>query len=605
MELFLTINRKKFQNLAVDANLAINRLIAIIAAIGFTALSLTGCQIEDKIETVATPTATPEAGPVTGSTSVTLTCATPGADIKYTIDGSTPAKDNNKTQSYSGPITGITPGTMIKAMAVKRGMYDSSILVAGYPGSMPADAIPLNENIWIDGNLPASNSVQWFKFTATTNTQQFIHASLGTMNDFYGIYVQVYNSSGYKVGDKQQLYGSYSISVYRPVTSGQDYYIKVWPYNTSKTGTYKIAFNKSSSSDSIIEMMPADAIPLTENIWADGNLPASNPEQWFKFTATASIQYIHAAFGTIGSSRGLYVQVYDSNSVKVGNMSNLWGSTINISRAVTVNKVYYIKVIAGGFPYTGTYQIAFNTSSKAPSLTVTLPSNPITLTENILADGNLTASNPEQWFKFTAARSTNTQYIHVSFGTLDSSDGVNVQVYDSNGEKNGSEENLYGADIYRYMTRGVTANLEYYIRVRSNISTGTYKILLSKSWTSPVTPPSNATLLTENTWADGNLPTSNSEQWFKFTATTSTNDQYIHVSFGTLNSSDGVYVQMYDSYGVAVEDRQRLYGDYYRNASRGVTIGHDYYIKVWSFSSNYIGTYQIAFNTSSTTPPPP
>jgi hypothetical protein len=465
--------------------------LAVIAAIGFAALSLTGCPNEDKFETVATPTATPGAGPVTGSQTVTLTCATPGAKIIYTLDGSDPAKNNTANNNYSGPIPNITPPKTIKAIAVKKGMLDSAIMEAVYtlpPEQMPTtDVTQLTVNTWADGNLPASNSEQWFKFTATTTGSQYIHVVFGTLSSSQGLYVQVYNSSGVKVEDKQQLYGYTSRSASRNLTPGQEYYIKVWPYSSSFTGTYKIAFNTSSSSDSIIEMVPAEGVTeLTENIWADGNFTTSNPEQWFKFKATVSIQYIHAAFGTLSSSNGLYVQVYDSKNVKVGDETNLWSSSTSTSRAVIVNQeYYYIKVRPYNSSYTGTYQVAFNKSSMAPSLTITLPSDATVLTENTWADGNLTTSSSEQWFKFTAATSTNYQYIHISFDTLNSNDGVNVQVYEPSGDKNENEVRLYGTGIYRYMYRGVTASLEYYIRVRPDTSAGTYKIAINASSIAP------------------------------------------------------------------------------------------------------------------------
>jgi hypothetical protein len=431
-------------------------------------------------------------------------------------------------------------------------------------------------------------------FTATSDTQ-YIHASFGTLDSTTGIYVQVYDSSGAVVGTESHLFGNYNRNTSRSVTSGQEYYIKVRRYSTttSGNGTYQIAFNKSSTA----APLPSNATPLTENIWAGGNLTSSSPEQWFKFTATADTQYIHACFGTLSSLMGMYVQVYDSSGTAVGTETNLYGDySKNTSRSVTSGEEYYIKVRRYISNYNGTYQIAFNTSSAAP----VLPSSAITLTENIWASGNLTSSTREQWFKFTAT--DDTQYIHVSFGTLSPITGLKVHVCDSNSVAVESEKVLNY--ITKYISISVTPEQEYYIKVLPYTSSfiGTYNIAFNKSFTAPsatVTPPLSATTLTENAWANGTLASSSSVQWFEFTATADT--QYIHAAFGTINTTTGMNVQVYDSIGASVATDSLLNGtDVSSFISLNVTQGQTYYIRVWP--NVYTGTYQIAFNESGTAP---
>jgi hypothetical protein len=578
--------------------------LAVIAAIGFATLSLTGCPNEDKIETVATPTADPGAGPYSHIQSVILTTATPGAEIYYTLNGTDPSKNNKDIKKYKkDDIITITPPQTIKAIAVKKGMYDSAILEAEYaipPENIPTDdAILLTENIWADGELLASNSVQWFKFTATA-TMHYIHASFGTMKSWDGMYVQLYNSGGNKVANESNLCSSTKFTP-RIVTPGQEYYIKVWCYS-SNTGTYKILFNKSSTAPSVPVPLPNNAIQLAEGKWKDGNLTSTDTEQWFKFNVTTTgSQYIHVAFGTLSSSQGLYVQVYDSSGVAVESEARLYGSSFNISLSVEEGE-YYINVRRYN-SYNGTYQIAFNKSSTAPSLKVDLPTDGVTeLTENIWTDGELVASSSEQWFKFTANAST--QYIHAGFdGTLSPVYGVNVQVYDTSGVPVGSEARLYYVTSSNSISRTETSGQEFYIRVRPyNSYTGTYQIAFNKSSTAPVvmiTLPSSATQLTENIWADGNFTASSGEQWFKFTAT-ATSTQSIHVSFGTLNPNNGVNVHMFNSSGAAVDKEANLNGSGNNSTNaRSVTNGQEYYIRVRPASS--IGTYYILFNKSNVT----
>jgi hypothetical protein len=106
-------------------------IIALAAAIGFTMM---GCDdgLGSGRDTVATPTATPATGTaVSSGATITLATTTQGAEIWYTTDNSTPAKNGSGSTKYTTPIA-ITTATTIKAIAVKDGMTDSGILTAAY-----------------------------------------------------------------------------------------------------------------------------------------------------------------------------------------------------------------------------------------------------------------------------------------------------------------------------------------------------------------------------------------------------------------------------------------------------------------------------------------
>ena len=83
----------------------------------------------DALETtVATPTADPVAGAVVLGSTVALACATEGAVIRYTLDGSTPGASST---IYDGPIA-INEALTIKAAGFKAGMNPSLVLSAAY-----------------------------------------------------------------------------------------------------------------------------------------------------------------------------------------------------------------------------------------------------------------------------------------------------------------------------------------------------------------------------------------------------------------------------------------------------------------------------------------
>ncbi len=80
------------------------------------------------VSQVATPTFLPVAGSYIADQNVALSCATPGATIHYTTDGSTPT---DTSPTYSGAIP-VTSTTTIKAIAMKTGLTDSAVATAVY-----------------------------------------------------------------------------------------------------------------------------------------------------------------------------------------------------------------------------------------------------------------------------------------------------------------------------------------------------------------------------------------------------------------------------------------------------------------------------------------
>lgn len=79
--------------------------------------------------TVATPTASPAAGSYAGTQLVELSTATPGASIRYTVDGSTPTASVGTL--YNGSVS-VAASLSVKAIAYKTGFNNSAVLTAAY-----------------------------------------------------------------------------------------------------------------------------------------------------------------------------------------------------------------------------------------------------------------------------------------------------------------------------------------------------------------------------------------------------------------------------------------------------------------------------------------
>ena len=105
--------------------------------------------------TVATPTITPSGGTYTDSVALTLSTATSGADIYYTVDGSDPT---TSSAHYTTSFT-LTDNATVKAKAFHTGYNDSAVASANFtiktnPGphlSASADSPPVSVDLGIEG----------------------------------------------------------------------------------------------------------------------------------------------------------------------------------------------------------------------------------------------------------------------------------------------------------------------------------------------------------------------------------------------------------------------------------------------------------------------
>jgi hypothetical protein len=220
---------------------------------------------------------------------------------------------------------------------------------------------------------------------------------------------------------------------------------------------------------------------LTANTWTDGNISSSSGEQWFKFNLTANPQFIHINYDTLTN---VYVEMFDEDENRIGNGLNIYGNSGSIGgirwsfgllSSVDVGDMVYVKITA--FSGTGTYQIAFNSTSYHPNAIIT------TLTPNTWTNGSFASSSDEQWFKFSPT-SSGTHYIHVKFGSLTD---LNIRLYSAN-DMLGSWINLFSGGR-SYENNYLSSGSVYYIRVMPNSSSGpgsgTYQIAFNTSSTAP------------------------------------------------------------------------------------------------------------------------
>lgn len=83
------------------------------------------------VPVISDPVITLSGGIYPSATSTTITCATAGADVYYTLDGSNPVVGNSVTKKYTGPIF-IGKSLTIKAIGYRSGWTTSGVVSSSY-----------------------------------------------------------------------------------------------------------------------------------------------------------------------------------------------------------------------------------------------------------------------------------------------------------------------------------------------------------------------------------------------------------------------------------------------------------------------------------------
>lgn len=169
--------------------------------------------------TAAAPTFDPDGGTYIGAQDITISSATEGATIYYTIDGSTPSTSSTK---YTEPIT-ISANKTLKAIATKSGMNNSAVISADYTILNVADAKTVAEGITYTEGVGTTGSTEpimvkgiisqvvdliggtsityWISDDGTTTNQMEVFKGKGLKGaDFSAV-------TDLKVGDKVVVYG--------------------------------------------------------------------------------------------------------------------------------------------------------------------------------------------------------------------------------------------------------------------------------------------------------------------------------------------------------------------------------------------------------------
>lgn len=163
-------------------------------------------------ETVAAPTASPEAGTYSTPIDVTLTSATEDAKIYYTLDGIQPT---TASTLYGNTPIHIAKDTTLRAIAVKEGSADSSELRAEYKFETAAAPPSLVEGVYQIENAAQLVGLQDIVIEKQDDTQTRESIKVKLLND-----IQMQNV--YSRKDASSFYGEFDGNGYT-ITVGDTY----------------------------------------------------------------------------------------------------------------------------------------------------------------------------------------------------------------------------------------------------------------------------------------------------------------------------------------------------------------------------------------------
>jgi len=472
-------------------------------------------------------------------------------------------------------------------------------------------------------SLPANcggtaNNDVWYSFVATYP----VHHITVDGDTYFDAVFEVYDACGGTSLDCIDVGGNNTAeeTTLTGLTVGNTYYVRVYDYGNDNpsTPTFDICIMEPPPNDDCsgaISLTPNNTCSYTtgsvENATQSqvGCTGTANNDVWYSFTATHVSHFI-----TIdgSSSFDAVFEVFDGcggSSLICEDLTSNGEIERNSISGLTIGNTYYIRVYDFGndIPSTQTFNICITNPAIndecADAITLT-PNDNCSYTSGTVEDatqslpancGSATANN-DVWYTFTATNVSHfitvdgSQYFDAVVEILDACNGNTIKCIDANGND----------EIERDSVCGLTIGNDYYIRVydyeNNTPSTTTFDICI----TNPVENDEcvNAITLTPNdncSYTSGTVEdatqsltactgTANNDVWYTFTATRVTH--FINVEG---SSYFDPVIQVFNGNcggnSLACVDNNGN-GDIEIATVQGLTIGNNYYIRIYDLENN-------------------
>ncbi len=312
---------------------------------------------------VATPTITPNSGSFLTSQEVSISCATTGATIYYTTDGSAPSTTSTQ---YTTPFT-IDETTTVKAYAVLTNYDDSQVASATFTKATAltvAEAIAAtpatgtSDYVYISGIVSAfyntsimgdgSNYRYYISDDGTTTNQLLVYKGNGLNN------VAFANVNDLLVNDQVIIYGK--LTTYnstKEVAAGNYIYSLERPTVTVEAPTFSPAAGTYDEAQSVTLSCATDGATIYYT--TDGTNPTNESTQYASAINIAStttikaIAYVGEDYSTVTTATYTIVSINNiSDITEVGTAYSVKGTVVAInSRGFVMGDgtgyVYYYK----------------------------------------------------------------------------------------------------------------------------------------------------------------------------------------------------------------------------------------------------------------------
>lgn len=340
----------------------------------------------------------------------------------------------------------------------------------------------------------------WYSFTPASSGSYQIDTQAGSITDSgMGLYAGAACNSQSEVTCDDDGGTGFMSQITAGLTAGVTYYIRVWNYGGSGTGTFGICITNGPAPAANDECATAIPVPVnptnicsssvagnligaTASAQANGCGGTADDDVWFSFVATATSHLINLN-NLGGSTTDLYHSVYAGTCGAPGAALVCSDPENSVVSGLTPGNTYFVRVYSwtstGG--QTSTFNICIGTPPPPPAndncggaIPVTVSSTSCNYTAGTIysatassqANGCGGTADDDVWYSFVATSpSVNVSITNISGGTTDLYHSVYAGSCGSPGTA------LVCSDPNTSIVTGLTVGNTYFVRIYSWTST--------------------------------------------------------------------------------------------------------------------------------------